>query len=70
MLRRLLAVGIVLMLPAAAHATPKFAKETSKACTTCHAKAGKPELNDVGKCFKNNKFKLGDCEKKAPEKKK
>ncbi len=67
---KLMAIAIVLLVPAGAYANPKFAKETNKACATCHVKAGKPELNDVGKCFKANKFKLSDCEKKAPEKKK
>ena len=68
MFRKLLAVSIVLLVPAAAYATPKYARDTKKACTVCHVRAGKPELNDVGKCFKDNKHQLGDCEKKAEKK--
>jgi len=42
------------------HAKPEISKETGKACTFCHTKAGKPDLNDKGKCYKE-KGSLDDC---------
>lgn len=43
---------------------PEFAKKEGKPCTNCHVKAGQPELNDVGKCYKENKFSLEKCGEK------
>lgn len=48
MCRKVFALSLVLLMPAAAWGTPKIAKDTKKACTVCHVKAGKPDLNDVG----------------------
>ena len=43
---------------------PEYTKETKKACTYCHVKAGSKELNDVGKCYEKNKHSLEGCEAK------
>jgi hypothetical protein len=48
-------------------AKPEYAKKEGKACTYCHTKAGKPDLNDTGKCYKENDHSLAKC--KAPENK-
>lgn len=69
MCRKVFALSLVLLMPAAAWGTPKIAKDTKKACTVCHVKAGKPDLNDVGKCVKAHKSQLDDCEKKGGGKK-
>lgn len=45
------------------YADAKIAKETGKTCTHCHVKVGKPELNDVGKCYKEKKKSLDECSK-------
>ena len=45
-------------------ATKKFAKKEKKPCTTCHAKAGSKDLNDVGKFYKDKKTLEGAPEKK------
>ena len=58
-----MAAGVVL-LSGNLQATKKWADQTKQKCTYCHVKAGKPELNDTGKCFKDNNHSLDKC--KAP----
>jgi hypothetical protein len=45
-------------------ATPAYSKKEGKKCTYCHTAAGKPDLNDTGKCYKENNHSLDKC--KAP----
>ena len=45
-------------------ATKEFAKKEKKPCTTCHAKAGSTDLNDVAKFYKDKKTLEGAPEKK------
>ena len=48
----------------------EYTKKEKKPCMTCHAKANSKELNEVGKCYKDNNHSLEGCEaKKAPQKK-
>jgi len=52
-------------------ATLKYKKETGKKCTYCHAGIPEegdpdPQLNKVGKKFKENGYKLTEEEKKPP----
>jgi len=47
---------------------PEYTKETKKACTYCHVKAGSKDLNDVGKCYAKNNHKLEGCESKEVKK--
>jgi hypothetical protein len=48
----------------------EYTKKEKKPCATCHVKAGSKELNDVGKCYKDNNHSLEGCEpNKAAEKK-
>ena len=43
-------------------AKPAYAKkEGNKKCTYCHVTAGKPDLNDTGKCYKANDHSLAKC---------
>lgn len=47
-------------------AKPKYSTQEKVPCATCHVKAGKPELNDVGKCYKaqpDDKKDLATCQK-------
>ena len=48
---------------ASVNASPKIGKETGKSCATCHTTTGKPDLNDMGKCYKDKKD-LAACAKK------
>lgn len=57
------AVCMAWVFSASVNANPKFAKESGKPCATCHVTTGKPELNDIGKCFKEKKD-LAACAKK------
>jgi hypothetical protein len=52
------------------YGTPAYAKkEGNKTCVTCHAQAGKKDLNDVGKCYQKNEHKdLDKCAPPAPKK--
>jgi len=46
-------------------AKPEYQKkEKGTKCTTCHATAGKKELNDVGKCYGEHKHVLDGCQAK------
>jgi hypothetical protein len=49
-------------------AKPEYSKKENKNCTFCHIKAGSKELNDVGKCYKDNSFSLEKCGDKAKPK--
>jgi len=42
-------------------AKPAYAKKEGKKCTYCHVAAGKPDLNDTGKCYKANDHSLAKC---------
>jgi len=42
-------------------AKPEYAKKEGKKCTYCHVTAGKPDLNDTGKCYKANDHSLAKC---------
>jgi hypothetical protein len=43
------------------YATPAIAKKEGNAkCVVCHVAAGKKDLNDVGKCYKDSK-NLASC---------
>lgn len=44
-------------------ATPAYSKKEKKPCVTCHVKAGKKDLNDVGKYYHEKKSLEG-----APQK--
>lgn len=44
-------------------ANPKMGKDSGKPCAACHTTAGKPDLNDFGKCYKDKKD-VAACEKK------
>jgi hypothetical protein len=58
-------VALALTLPVPeAYATPKFARQTGKSCSFCHA--GVPRLNDTGLAFKNNGFVLPQSDKAPP----
>jgi hypothetical protein len=57
------AVSLAWVFAGPVSANPKFAKDTGKPCATCHITTGKPDLNDVGKCFKEKKD-LAACAKK------
>jgi len=54
------AVAFSWMTASLVQADAKIAKETGKSCTFCHTKAGKPDLNDKGKCYKE-KGSLEGC---------
>ncbi|MBI2091457.1 MAG: hypothetical protein HYY43_01505 [Deltaproteobacteria bacterium] len=54
-------VGVGLLVSVSAFSKPEFAKKEGKACTYCHVKAGAKDLNDTGKCYKDNKFSLEKC---------
>jgi len=47
-------------------AKPEYQKkEAGTKCTTCHVTAGKKDLNDVGKCYAEQKHVLKGCQDKA-----
>ncbi len=47
--------AVLMMSGGAAFATKELSKNEKKPCTTCHAKAGSKDLNDVGKYYKEKK---------------
>ena len=60
----LVVVGaMVTFLGTSLQAKVEFAKKEGKKCTFCHVKAGKKDLNDVGKCYKEKKS-IAKCTKK------
>jgi hypothetical protein len=42
-------------------AKPAYSKKEGKGCKYCHVAAGKPDLNDTGKCYKDNDHSLAKC---------
>ncbi len=42
-------------------AKPAYAAKEGKKCTYCHVTAGKPDLNDTGKCYQANDHSLAKC---------
>jgi hypothetical protein len=42
-------------------AKPEYAKKEGKGCKYCHVTAGKPDLNDTGKCYQTNGHSLEKC---------
>jgi hypothetical protein len=48
-----------------ATAKPEYAKKEGKSCTYCHVTMGKPDLNDTGKCYKENNHSLEKCKPPA-----
>ena len=58
-LRLLIPVGALLAMLVAtsglSFANKEIAKKEKKPCVTCHEKAGKKELNEVGKYYKEKK---------------
>ena len=42
-------------------AKPAYASKEGKKCTYCHVVAGKPDLNDTGKCYAANDHSLAKC---------
>jgi hypothetical protein len=46
-------------------AKPEYSKKESKPCGYCHVKVGSKDLNDVGKCYKENNLSLAKCGDKA-----
>jgi hypothetical protein len=57
----ILAMGLV--LNTLSYGKAEYTKQEKKACTACHVKNGKKELNDTGKCY-GEKKSLAACEKK------
>ena len=53
----------VLFLPFA-FSTPEYTKKENKPCTFCHPAVGKPDLNDVGKYYKEHHTLEGYRDKK------
>jgi hypothetical protein len=45
-------------------AKPAYAQKEGKKCVYCHVKMGSKDLNDTGKCYKDNDHSLAKC--KAP----
>ena len=44
---------------------PEYSKKESGAkCTVCHTAMGKKDLNDTGKCYKENNHSLAKCDVK------
>lgn len=52
--------GFVLSSPSS-FGKAEYTKKEKKACTVCHAAAGKKELNDVGKCYAEHNHSLDAC---------
>jgi cytochrome c553 len=58
-----------LLCTTATYGTPAYMKkEGVKSCTVCHVKTGAPDamkkdpnLNDTGKCYKDNDHSLAKC---------
>lgn len=72
--------GLKLVLPAAiltagfmlcttaSYGTTAYAKKEGKSCVTCHVKMGSKDLNDTGKCYKENQHSLTKCPLPAEKK--
>jgi hypothetical protein len=46
--------------------TPTYTEKENKECVYCHTVKGKPDLNDLGKCYKDHNHSLEGC--KEPKK--
>ena len=64
-LRTLAITGVVALLfvPFTA-GTPEYSKKENKQCLYCHTAVGKPDLNDVGKYYKEHHTLEGYREKR------
>ena len=56
----ILAVGLT-MAPTFSFGKTEYTKKEGKGCTYCHTAAGKPDLNDVGKCYAEHNHSLEGC---------
>lgn len=45
-------------------AKPEYSKKEGKNCAYCHVKVGSKDLNDIGKCYKDNDHSLAKCVEK------
>ena len=62
-LRFLAILGAVgLLFSPFARGKVEYATKEKQDCVYCHTAFGKPDLNDIGKCYKE-KRSLKDCEK-------
>jgi hypothetical protein len=48
-------VAMLLATSGISFATKEIGKKEAKPCTTCHTQAGKKDLNDTGKFYKEKK---------------
>ncbi len=65
LIKFLFPAGIVVMglgLNTLTYGKAEYTKKEKKACTVCHTKMGKKDLNDIGKCY-GEKKSLETCEK-------
>ena len=53
-----------LVCTTATYGKPEYAKKEGKTCVYCHTKAGAKDLNDIGKCYKQNDHSLAKCAEK------
>lgn len=60
-------VFVFIMVASFSLAKPEYMKkEGVKSCAVCHVKAGSKDLNEVGKCYKENDHSMAKCgDKKA-----
>lgn len=56
----LLVLGLLALLPPAAHAVPAYARQTGQNCVACHAGGQFPELTPYGRFFKLTAFTTGN----------
>jgi hypothetical protein len=54
----ILTAGLLLATVTPSYAKPEYAKTEGKACTFCHATAGKPELNEAGTYYAAHEHSL------------
>ena len=51
-------IGGLWMSVKPSYAKPEYAKTEKKSCVYCHVAAGKPDLNDAGKYYKDHDHSL------------
>ena len=56
----ILTIGF-LLCTSATYGKPEYSKKEKQACTYCHVKSGAQDLNDTGKCYKDNDHALARC---------
>jgi hypothetical protein len=56
--------AVVLLFVPFSAGTPEMAKKENKQCVYCHTAIGKPDLNDIGKYYKDHRTLDGYREKK------